>query len=453
MLEKTNKQGHTIYPRENTMPGSDLIIKNGRVIDPSQKLDERATIRISQGRIHSISTSDAEYEISGDRDSVVIDAKGMWIVPGLIDMHVHLRQPGREDKETIESGTCAAAAGGFTAVACMPNTTPVLDNEATISSVMHRSQTCPSRVFAVGAITQNLAGEHLTSFASLMKAGARAFSDDGKSVFNAKVMADAFALAKSLNTTLLCHCEDKNLADGGVMHQGAQSARLGLAGIPSLSEEIIVSRDILLASHFAASIHICHVSTARSVSLIRQARQAGVAISAETCPHYLAFTDTDVEKNDPNKKMNPPLRSASDRSAILEGIADGTIDVIATDHAPHCVEEKKLPFENAPFGVIGLETAVAAAIHYLVKPGILSPQELIRRMSCTPGRILNTGSGNLANGQPADITIIDPDTSWRVDSSSFFSKSRNTPFEGMKLTGFATWTIVDGRVVYARSPG
>ncbi len=421
-----------------------MLIENGRVIDPANALDETTNVAVSEGRILAVGKQ-APADFSPD---VVLDASGMWVTPGLIDMHVHLREPGREDKETIATGTQAAAAGGFTAVACMPNTTPALDEESKIRYVIQRGEQCPCRIYPIGAITKDIEGEELAPFGEMVRAGARGVSDDGKTVRNAAMMRNAFNYSKSFDIPVICHCEDAALVAGGYMNESRVSTFLGLRGIPSIAEEIIVARDIMLAEYTGARVHIAHVSTAGSVRIVREAKSRGVAVTCETCPHYFVFIDEDLVTYDTHKKMNPPLRSARDRDAILEGLADGTIDVIASDHAPHTAEEKDVEFAAAAFGVIGLETSLGAVITYLIKKELFSPAELIRKMSVNPASILGVGGGTLTAGVPADITIFDPDNTRVVKPSAFYSKGRNTPFEGMELSGVSHYTILDGRIVF-----
>ncbi len=424
-----------------------ILIKNGRVIDPANRVDAELNVGVESGVIRFVNK-----EIpSGFRPQEEIDAEGMWVVPGLMDMHVHLREPGREDKETIETGTQAAAAGGFTAVACMPNTNPVLDEESKIRYVVQRGQHCPCRIFPVGSITKGLLGEELSPFGEMVRAGARAVSDDGKSVRKSNMMKSALNYSKSFRIPVICHCEDCDLSAGGHMNEGLVSTRLGLRGIPAIAEDIIVARDIMLAEYTGARIHIAHVSTAGSVRAIREAKKRGVHVTCETCPHYFTLCDGDIGDYDTNRKMNPPLRTAADRAEIVAALADGTIDVIASDHAPHVSEEKDVEFDAASFGVIGLETSLGIALTYLVDKDILMPADLVEKMSLVPNRILGLDGGTLSPGKRADITIIDPKTTWKVDPSTFFSKSRNTPFEGFDLKGYAHATILGGAIVYLRN--
>lgn len=431
------------------MPGKfdRILVNNGRVIDPSRRLDETLCLTIVEGRIASI----GKEPPPDFNATITINAQGRWVTPGLVDMHVHLREPGREDKETLESGTRAAVAGGFTAVACMPNTTPALDEESKIRYVVQRSETCASRIYPIGSITKGLAGEELSPVGEMVRVGARAISDDGKSVKKSLLMKNALNYSKLFSIPVICHCEDSDLCAGGQMNEGLMSTRLGIRGIPSISEEIVVARDIMLAAYTGARVHIAHLSTAGSVDLVRDAKKRGLSITAETCPHYFILTDECLGTYDTNKKMNPPLRTEHDRQAIIAGLADGTIDVIASDHAPHVSEDKNVEFDAAAFGVIGLETSLAAVLTYLVKTDLLRPMDLVEKMSILPNRILGIEHRGIAVGDIADITVIDPQPAWRVDSSTMYSKSRNTAFEGFDLLGWATHTIVDGQLMFERS--
>ncbi len=445
MLKKDN--GQTIFPFDAESRHPAILIRNGRVIDPVNAIDENLTVAVQDGRILSVG-NEAPADFKPD---TVIDAAGLWVVPGLVDLHVHLREPGREDKETIKTGLQAAAAGGFTAVACMPNTNPVLDEESKIRYVVQRGEDCPCRVYPIGAITKNQDGENIAPFGEMVRAGAKAFSDDGGSVYRSNIMRNALNYSKSFRVPIISHCEDPDLTDGGHMNESNMSTLLGLRGIPSISEEIIVARDIMLAEYTEARLHVCHVSTAGSVQLIRWAKRRGAQVTCETCPHYFVYTDEDLKTYDTYKKMNPPLRTPKDRDAVIAGIKDGAIDIIVSDHAPHCAEEKDVEFNAAAFGVIGLETSLGVAITYLVKKEIISPSDLVTKMSVLPNRIFSTDGGTLSQNAVADITIIDPDASWKVDPSFFYSKSRNCAFDGMELTGFARWTILGGKVVYERT--
>ena len=440
------KNGQTVYPFDPKTSPQTVLITRGRVIDPVNKTDDVMNVALKDGKILSVSKELPD----GFTPDITIDAKGLWVVPGLMDLHVHLREPGREDKETIDTGTRAAAAGGFTGIACMPNTNPVLDEESKIRYVVQRGERCPCRIYPIGAITKNQEGEALSPFSEMVNAGARAFSDDGKSVYRSSMMRNAFSYSKSFNIPIMCHCEDPDLSNGGHMNESSVSTKLGIRGIPSISEEVIVARDIMLAEYLGARVHICHVSTAGSVQLIRWAKKRGVQVTCETCPHYFVFIDEDCSTFNTNMKMNPPLRTAKDREAIIKGIEDGTIDIIVSDHAPHCAEEKDVEFDNAAFGVIGMETMLGAAITYLINKKVISPTDLIQKMSVNPNRIFSLSGGSLSVGNVADVTVIDPKAKWKVDPSTFYSKARNCIFEDIELTGFARYTILEGKIVYER---
>ncbi|MBN1577291.1 MAG: dihydroorotase [Chitinispirillaceae bacterium] len=431
---------------DNSRPAPPLVIRQGRVIDPVNSIDRVAQVICTEGKIFGV-VDEVPAEFA---DAPAIDAAGKWVVPGLVDMHVHLREPGREDKETIATGTRAAAAGGFTAVACMPNTQPALDEESKIRYVIQRGENCPSRIYPVGAITKGLEGEELAPIGEMVHAGARAVSDDGKSVARTNIMRNALNYSKSFNIPVICHCEDTAISQKGHINEGVFSTHIGIRGIPTIAEEIVVARDLLLAEYTGARIHIAHVSTAGSVRLVREAKARGVNVTAETCPHYVALIDEDIGRYDTNKKMNPPLRTDRDRTAVIAGVTDNTIDVVASDHAPHVPEEKDVEFEAAAFGVIGLETSLGVILTFMVHKGLLSPLQMVERMSVAPNRILGLGGGFLSRGACADITIIDPQAPWSVDARNFYSKSRNTAFEGMKLQGYASGTIVGGRAVFNR---
>lgn len=435
------------YPLNKSNTPETIVIINGRVIDPVNNRDGIFNLIISDGKIKSISDKKTDIPSSAR----VIDAKNKWVIPGLMDMHVHLREPGREDKETIATGTQAAAAGGFTSVACMPNTTPALDEESKIRYVIQHGENCPCKIYPIGAITKSLEGEEIAPMGEMVKAGARAVSDDGKSVAKSNVMRNALNYSKSFNIPVICHSEDMALSQKGHMNEGIVSTRLGIRGIPVIAEEIAVARDLLLAEYTGAKVHIAHVSTAGSVRLIRDAKNRGVNVTAETCPHYFTLIDKDVGDYDTNKKMNPPLRTVTDRDAVIAGLVDGTIDVIASDHAPHVSEEKDVEFDAAAFGVIGLETSVGIVLTYLVDKGIISPGEMVKKMSVQPNRIMGLGGGTLSIDSMADITIIDPEANWVVSPNNFFSKSRNSAFIGFSLKGYPWITILDGTVVFERA--
>lgn len=419
-----------------------LLIKNGTVIDPYAGKVTEKDILLAGGKI--VKTG-AHLSAGG---ATVLDAGGKLVTPGLIDLHVHLREPGFEAKETIFSGTCAAARGGFTTVACMPNTNPVTDNAAVVAYIINtaRAQGVVN-VYPIGAITRGSKGESLAEMGDMKEAGAAAFSDDGIPVMNAGLMRRAMQYARMLGRTIISHCEDKHLSAGGAMHEGYMSTVLGLKGIPASAEEVMVARDILLAEETGCRLHIAHVSTAKSVRLVREAKARGVSVTAEAAPHHFSLTDAAVAGYDTATKVNPPLRTAADVAALKEGLADGTIDIIATDHAPHTIEEKDVEYELAPCGMVGLETAVGLIWTELVATGVLSPLEAITKLTINPAQVLGLSKGTLESGADADLTIIDPALVWTVDPAQFASKGRNSPFAGRRLTGKPYMTIVGGRVV------
>jgi len=418
---------------------SNYVIRNGRIIDPCNNRDEQATLLVQDGCI-AAQGSDA----SG---CVEIDAAGCWVVPGLIDMHVHLREPGEEYKEDIRSGARAAAAGGFTAVACMPNTTPVNDTAAVTEMILARARDAAARVYPVAAISKGSAGESLAEYGDLKEAGAVAVSDDGLPVRNSQLMRRALEYAADFGLTVISHSEEPTLSEGA-MNEGEVSTRLGLKGIPAIAESIMVYREIALAEYTGKPVHIAHVSTAMSTELIRAAKARGVPVTAETTPHYFTLTEAAVEGYDTNAKMNPPLRTEADRQAIIAGLADGTFDAIATDHAPHSVLEKEVEFDLAANGIIGLETSLPLSMA-LVREKTIDEQRLIELLSVNPARILGVPGGSLSVGEPADITIIDPAASFTFLADQIVSKSSNSPFLGWKLQGRAVLTMVGGRITYS----
>ncbi len=418
-----------------------ILIKNGHVIDPANKVDEKLDILLSDGKIARLGKP-GSIPADGAR---VVDASGRLVVPGLIDMHVHLREPGFEYKETIKTGTAAAKAGGFTSICCMPNTNPVNDNRPVTELILSEAGDAPTQVFPIGAITKGSKGEELAEMAELHSAGCVAVSDDGKPVMNAAIMRRAMEYSNIFDIPVISHSEDCTLSNKGVMNEGFVSTELGLRGIPAAAEEVMVGRDIALAELTGCRLHIAHVSTAGSVRMLREAKARGVKVTAETCPHYFTLTEEAVRGYNTMAKMNPPLRTTDDVAAIKQGLKDGTLDVIATDHAPHAMDEKIVEFDYAPFGIVGLETAVGLTLK-LVQEGVLSMSEVVRKLSLNPATILKIKKGTLSVGADADITIIDPNVEWTVDSSQFMSKSRNTPFEGWKLKGRAVQTVVGGRL-------
>lgn len=415
------------------------LLKNGRLVDPEAGIDGRRDILLDGDRVAAV-----EADISAAGHDVV-DLSGKVVCPGFLDMHVHLREPGFEEDETIASGTLAAVAGGFTAVACMPNTRPVNDDQSVTDFIVaeaRRSGAC--RVYPIAAITRKSAGEELTEFGDLVESGAVAFSDDGRPVSSGLVMRRAMEYSLLFDVPIVDHCEDLCLADEGVMNEGAVSTELGLRGHNPVAEEMHVVRDLLLAEATGARVHLAHVSTARSVEMVRQAKARGVRCTAEATPHHLLLTDDSVRGYDTRFKMKPPLRGEADRLALVEGLADGTIDAVATDHAPHHPDKKKVEFSLAPFGVVGLETAVPLLLDRFVRPGILDLPQLVRLLSVNPNRILGCPGGSLAPGCPADITVLDLEAGYTVDAAGFRSLSRNTPFGGWQLRGVPCRTLVAG---------
>jgi len=416
-----------------------LLIKNGRIIDPAGNVDRQGDLLVVDGRI-----ADPAGEMPADVQE--IDARGCWVVPGLIDMHVHLREPGEEYKEDILSGTRAAAAGGFTAVACMPNTKPVNDSRAVTSLILSRAAKGSCRVFPVGAISKSSKGTSLAEFGDMKEAGIVAVSDDGLPVRDSQLMRRAMEYAADFAQAVISHSEEPSLSRG-VMNEGEVSTRLGLKGIPTAAESIMVYREIALAEYTGKRIHIAHVSTAMSTDLIRTAKARGVQVTAETTPHYFTLTDEAVDGYNTNAKMNPPLRSEDDRQAVRQGLADGTFDAIATDHAPHSILEKEVEFDRAMNGIIGLETSLPLSLA-LVRDGLIDEQRLIELMSANPAKILGLAAGTLGIGAAADITLINPDISFTYTEDQIVSKSKNSPFLGWKLQGRAVCTLVGGQITY-----
>ncbi len=453
-----------------------LLLTGGRVVDPANRLDAKNDVLISEGKIAAIGPEAAK---KAPRDTERMDAGGFVVCPGLIDLHVHLREPGQTTKENIATGTAAAARGGFTSVVCMPNTSPAIDNAGTVALIHERAaQHGVVNVFVAGAITKNIAGEELASIGSLKRAGVVAITDDGHCVQNNELMRRALEYAKMFDLPVMDHCQDYSLVTDGVMHEGYWSIALGLRGWPSAGEEMIVARNILLAELTGARVHCQHLSAAGSVALLREAKKRGVPISGEACPHHFTLTDAAVSGSekfwgsdgkqifrtlnpqpstlnlpewpayDTNFKMNPPLRSARDREAVLEGLADGTIEILCSDHAPHCDYEKEVEFDYAPFGITGLETELALSLMQLYHGKRLSLPDLIAKYTLNPAQLLNLNKGTLAVGVDADVTIFDPDREWVFDRAETASKSANSPFFGWKLKGRAVATIVGGKKVW-----
>jgi dihydroorotase len=433
---------------QSTSPGN-FLFRNGRIIDPAKGIDTTADVLIVDGRLEDIRPN---IETGSDRwpHLTRIDVSGMWVVPGMIDMHVHLREPGEEYKETIASGTRAAVAGGYAAVACMPNTKPVNDCAAVTELILSRARKAGAcRVFPVGAISKGLEGETLAEFGELKECGAVAVSDDGRPVMNSLLMRRALEYARIFDLLVISHAEDLHLSEGGLMNEGATSTLLGLHGIPCAAEEVMIARDLLLAKLTGGRIHIAHVSTGGSARLIREAKKQGIRVTAETAPHYFTLTDEELMTFDTVFKVSPPLRGKEDVQAIKEALADGTLDAIATDHAPHSVVEKDTEFEFASNGMIGLESALPLILS-LVREGVLSPLEAMAKVTSNPASILGVELGTLQPGAPASLTVIDPEATYVLDVETFQSKSRNCPFHGREMKGRALLTMVDGKTAFSR---
>jgi len=422
-----------------------LLLKGGRVVDPARNVDDTLDLLIEDGRIAQI-----EPRLSA-KGVEVVDLEGLVVAPGFIDLHTHLREPGREDKETIATGTRAAAVGGFTAVCAMPNTDPVNDNAGITRSILEKARTQGMvRVYPIGAITRGSRGEELSEYGDLREAGCVAVSDDGRPVSSARMMRRALEYAKTFGLTVIDHCEEPTLSEKACMNEGPVSTLLGLRGAPVAGETIMVERDILLAELTASKVHIAHISAALSVEAVRRGKARGVKVTAEACPHHFVLTDQAVKDTeyDTSTKMNPPLRAEADRAAVVEGLRDGTIDCIATDHAPHTVDDKRVEYDQAAFGIVGLETAVALSFDRLVAPGLIDVPALVRLLSTHPARILGLPGGTLAVGGEADVTVLDPAKKKAVDPNRFATKGRNTPFGGLSLKGWPVMTIVGGNVVH-----
>jgi dihydroorotase len=425
-----------------------ILLRNGRVIDPSRGLDQTADVLLADGKIAAVGPG-----LGAPDGAEIRDVRGLVVAPGLVDVHVHLREPGNEDEETVASGARAAAAGGFTAVCAMPNTDPVTDNQAAVGFIVRQSVRAGlARVYPIGAVSVGQKGERLAEFGEMVGAGAVAVSDDGKPVASGHLMRTALEYARTFNIPVADHCEEPTLAAGGAMHEGLVATRLGLKGIPAAAEEIMVARDILLAEHTGGHVHLCHMSTRGSVELIRRAKERGIRVTAEVTPHHLTLTDAACEQYDTHAKMNPPLREPADVTALGRGLREGVIDCIASDHAPHAYDEKEAAFDEAPFGIVGLETAFGVAYTALVQGGVLTLPQLLARMSAVPAEVFHLPGGTLALGAVADVCVFDVTAPWVVRSADFQSKSRNTPFAGRELVGQAAVTLVAGRVVYERQP-
>jgi len=422
-----------------------IVIKNGRVIDPASQTDRVADVLIVDGRIAGVAPNLASPKAE------IFDATGMIVAPGFIDMHVHLREPGFEHAETIESGSRAAAAGGFTSVCCMPNTKPVNDSAMVTSYIVERARRLGVvNVFPIGAITKGSGGEELSAIGAMKAAGAVAISDDGLPVMNARVMRRAMEFARSYDLPVIQHCEDLNLSAGGDMHEGAQSVRWGLRGIPAASEDVMVARDLVLAQLTGARYHVAHISTRNAVTMVDYARRGGLAVTCEATPHHFALSDDRMAAYDSNYKMKPPLRSVCDRGAVVDGIAAGTVSAIATDHAPHPGSEKMQEFERCPFGIIGLETAIALALEELVAPGRITLNRMVELFTTGPDAVVRLGRGTLSPGAPGDVTVFSTEVSWTYDVNESHSRSRNSPFHGRTFRGGPVATVVNGEFVWRR---
>lgn len=421
-----------------------ILIRNGHVVDPLTKMDGLADVLVEEDKIVRVGTG---IEEPSDR---VIDAAGCYVMPGFIDLHVHLREPGLEHKETLKTGGEAAVRGGVTTVCAMPNTKPVIDTKEKVEAVHEKAKKdSPAHVIQIGAVTAGQAGKELADIAGMAEAGCHAISEDGKSVMNASLYRKGMKLAKESGISVFAHCEDITMVEGGVMNADENAERLGMKGITNSVEDVIVARDILLAKETGVRLHLCHCSTADSVKMIAAAKKTGLPVTGEVCPHHFILTSDDIPEDDGNYKMNPPLRSRADVEALKQGLKDGTMDVIATDHAPHAAEEKNKSMAQAAFGIVGLETSAVLTYTYLVKEGILTVMEMAEKMSLHPAQILGLGDkGSVSEGKTADIVIFDPEKTYKIDKNSFASKGKNTPFDGYQVSGEVRYTLVDGRVVY-----
>lgn len=426
---------------------SGLLIRNGRLIDAKNKIDEITDIYIENDKVSRICKKIEENEVA--KDTEVIDAAGCYVMPGLIDLHVHLRDPGLTYKETIETGAKAAARGGVTTICPMPNTKPPTDNPGKVEEIVRRAaKEAVITVLPVGAITIGQEGTELTDIEGMKKAGICAISEDGKSVMDSNIYRDAMNLARKCDIPVMAHCEDINLVAGGVMNKDSKAEELGLKGISNAVEDIIVARDILLAKETKAKLHLCHCSTADSVRMIKEAKEDGISVTGEVCPHHFILSTDDIKEDDGNYKMNPPLRSKADVEALREGLMNGIMDVISTDHAPHSEEEKSRGFEKSPFGIVGLETSASLTHTELVLKGYLTPMQMVEKMSYNPAKVLGIDRGSIEEGKIADIMIFNPDKEYVIDVNDFASKGKNTPFNGKKVTGVVECTIHHGQIVY-----
>lgn len=423
-----------------------ILIRNGQVVDPSSKTEGRFDVLVEEDRIVRVAE---QIDETADR---VLDAEGCYVMPGFIDLHVHLRDPGLEYKETLQTGGMAAVKGGVTTVCAMPNTKPVMDDGQKVAEVHKRAEEeSPAHVIQIGAVTKDQAGQELADIAGMAEAGCHAISEDGKSVMNASLYRKAMKIAKEKGISVFAHCEDITMVEGGVMNADENAVRLGLKGITNSVEDVIVARDILLAKETGVRLHLCHCSTVDSVEMIRLAKEEGLPVTGEVCPHHFILTADDILEDDGNYKMNPPLRGKKDVEVLRQGLADGTMDVISTDHAPHSEEEKNRSMAKAAFGIVGLETSAALTYTELVKTGILSVMQMAEKMSYNPAQILGlSDKGAVAEGKKADLVIFDPNPTYTIDKNTFVSKGKNTPFHGRTVTGEVRFTLVDGKVVYEK---
>lgn len=422
-----------------------ILIKKGRILNPSDQTDKVGDILVEDGVIKEIKEKIECKEIP----EKIIDAKGCYVMPGLIDLHVHLRDPGLTYKEDVVTGAKAGAKGGFTTILAMPNTKPVIDCADRVNYVHNKAkELAPIHVLQIGAVTKQQKGEELADIEDMIKAGIPAISEDGKSVMNTKIYKEAMQIAADYDIPVFAHCEDQNMVNGGCVNEDEKSKELGLPGISNAVEDIIVARDIMLAKETGARLHLCHCSTKDSVRMIELAKEENLPVTGEVCPHHFILTSDDIVADDANYKMNPPLRTKEDRDALVKGLKDGVFDVISTDHAPHSREEKQRSMTEAPFGIVGLETAVALTMTELVHKGVLTPLQMAEKMSYNPAKIIHSEGGRLEVGRPADITIIDPEKEYVIDSKTFESKGKNTPFNGKKVKGMVKATICDGEIAY-----
>lgn len=422
-----------------------ILIRNGRIIDPATKTDEISDLYIEGGKVKKTGKGLKPK----DKTDKVIDASGCYVMPGLIDLHVHLRDPGLTYKEDIVSGSKAAARGGFTTILAMPNTKPVIDSADRVKYVQNKAkELSPIHVMQIGAITKGQSGEELADIEEMIEQGVPAISEDGKSVMNARLYKNAMGIAAKYDIPVFAHCEDRNIVGKGCVNEDEHSREMGLPGISNAVEDIIAARDIILAKETGAKLHLCHCSTKESVRMVELAKKEGIKVTGEVCPHHFTLTSDDVDPNDANYKMNPPLRTKEDRDALIRGLKDDIMDVISTDHAPHSREEKTMPITRAPFGIVGLETSVALTITELVDKGILTPMQMAEKMSYNPAKIIGLDRGSLEEGKAADVTIIDPDAEYVIDPMTFLSKGKNTPFNGRRVKGLVKATICDGKIAY-----